>query len=308
MHGSRSCVANGGNTALPSRWTPVAIGVLICLFALWVLGIGGSGGIGIDYSASAGDDGIVGNSIGSIAGLFDYSSWPADAVTARLDVLLHAISRPFVYAHYLIAALVLAASLNDDRRDRSVLFWQSLPVSDLATVTSKLVLAVCIAPLLTVALMTVTWCAVLVMLGVFASAGDAAAAPLAVAGVPSRTLAYLTGYAIQGLWLLPLYALVLLVSAAVTRAPLVWASILPFVPVVLERMFLGTDRLGTWTVNHMKLVALPQPAIASAQGSGPIGFGEQFSLITSVDLWVGVAVGTALLVLAVRMRSRATDL
>jgi ABC-2 type transport system permease protein len=40
-------------------------------------------------------------------------------------------------------------ALHDERRDRSLLFWKSLPVSDYTTVMSKLLLAVVVAPLIT---------------------------------------------------------------------------------------------------------------------------------------------------------------
>jgi ABC-2 type transport system permease protein len=280
-------------------WTPLAIAALTVLFTSWVVGVGDAGGLHIEYR---------GNGIDSLGGLLDFSAWPPELVAARLDVLLHVVSRPFVYAHYLIATLVLAGALNDDRRDRSVLFWQSLPVSDLATVTSKLALVVCVAPLVTVAALAATWCAVLLLLGQFADAPDASAGPFAMAGIPGRTLAYVTGYAIQSLWTLPLIVMVLVVSAAVPRAPIVWATVAPLVPVVLERMFLGSNRLWTWLVEHASLVALPRPAAASARGQGTIGLAEQFSLLTSIDLWIGVAVGIALLAFAIRLRSRATDL
>jgi ABC-2 type transport system permease protein len=278
-------------------WTPIAIGALIVLFAFWVIGVGDAGSIDIEYR---------GNGIESLAGLLDFSTWPPELIATRLDVLLHLISRPFVYAHLLIAAMVLAGALNDDRRDRSVLFWQSLPVSDLATVTSKLALVIWVTPLVTVAALVATWCVVLLLLGTFASSAEAS--PITLAGVPYRAVAYLSGYAIQGLWMVPLIALILLVSAAVPRAPIVWAIVAPLVPVVLERMLLGSNRLWGWLMDHRQLLALPRPAAASVRGEGPIGFAEQIALLASAELWIGVAVGLTLLAAAIRMRSRATDL
>ena len=37
-------------------------------------------------------------------------------------------------------------ALFDDRKDRSVLFWKSLPISDQATVLSKVAMALVVAP------------------------------------------------------------------------------------------------------------------------------------------------------------------
>ena len=60
---------------------------------------------------------------------------------------------------------------------------------------------------------------------------------------------------------------------------------------------------------HMQFAALPRPeALLDSQGPAAIGFPEQLALLLSPDLWVGVAVGIALLAGARMLRARSNDI
>ena len=76
-----------------------------------------------------------------------------------LAVLFHIVIA-FVLFFYLLGALY------DDRRDRSVLFWKSLPVADWQTVFSKAVMALVVVPLLVTAFTLATWLIVQVLISV----------------------------------------------------------------------------------------------------------------------------------------------
>src|SRR5258708_39562096 len=89
--------------------------------------------------------------------------WPVDPTEGR-DV--------FATRYELAAALIMGTALivgvfytldalYGERRDRSILFWKSLPVSDLITVLSKLTIPIVILPLLSFA---ITLCTQLLML------------------------------------------------------------------------------------------------------------------------------------------------
>src|SRR5580765_4157323 len=74
-----------------------------------------------------------------------------------------AIAQPFNFAAGLIMAAAFIISifysldaLYGERRDRSILFWKSLPVSDVTTVLSKLAIPLIILPLLSFAITVVT--------------------------------------------------------------------------------------------------------------------------------------------------------
>ena len=142
----------------------------------------------------------------------------------------------------------LLGSLYDDRKDRSILFWKSLPASDTLTITSKLLAAMVVAPLifwlayvLTHILITLLMSVVVMMLGenpwtLFVSLGNPFKAWSLV----------LASYFAQAIWALPLYGWLMLVSSFAPRIPLLFA-ILP--PVILGVLQLWIDFLKTFTLN-----------------------------------------------------------
>jgi ABC-2 type transport system permease protein len=74
-----------------------------------------------------------------------------------------AAGSPLFIMHAGVVFFYCLGALYDERRDRSILFWKSLPVSDAMTVLSKAVTALCVAPLITIALATVASLALLLL-------------------------------------------------------------------------------------------------------------------------------------------------
>src|SRR3546814_13401578 len=72
---------------------------------------------------------------------------------------------PFIVLAFVVFFYCLGA-LYDERKDRSVLFWKSLPVSDAQTVLSKVGSAVVVAPVLAVIASLVTMIGFMVMLSI----------------------------------------------------------------------------------------------------------------------------------------------
>ncbi len=143
----------------------------------------------------------------------------------------------FVLFFYLLGALY------DDRRDRSILFWRSLPISDTSTVLSKVITAGLAVPLLVIAIAIVTYFAMLVLLTPFVwfhgfnpfsllfSLLWWNSAPLQVG------LFFLVALPLNFLWALPTFGWLLLCSAAVRSKPFLWALLVPLVAGVLNGWF-----------------------------------------------------------------------
>jgi ABC-2 type transport system permease protein len=141
----------------------------------------------------------------------------------------------------LVTAFYLLDCLYAERKDRSILFWKSLPVSDLSIVGSKLMTAALVIPLVTLVIFAaVAVCMYLItgvtMLfsgtGLFLSAG-----PLALAEV---VLTHAYALTVQSLWYLPIFGWLLLVSAWSKRAVLLWAILPPVAVQAAESLVLGT--------------------------------------------------------------------
>jgi ABC-2 type transport system permease protein len=88
--------------------------------------------------------------------------------TTNLAQRRAALEEPYSFATALIMGAAFLVSifysldaLHSERRDRSILFWKSLPVSDLTTVLSKASIPLIVLPLLSFAIVVAT---VLIML------------------------------------------------------------------------------------------------------------------------------------------------
>src|SRR6202795_4022571 len=166
--------------------------------------------------------------------------WPLDSAPGR-DV--------FATRYELAAALIMGTglivgifysldALYGERRDRSILFWKSLPVSDLITVLSKLTIPIVILPLLSFAI-TIATQFVMLLLGsiILLGSGVNIATLWTEASFVHVSLVLLYHLlTVHGLWYAPLYGWLLLVSAWARRAPFVWAFLPPFVICGVEKI------------------------------------------------------------------------
>ncbi len=203
---------------------------------------------------------------------------------------------PQLLVAFVVVFFYLLDGLFTERRDRSILFWKSLPVSDAKTVLSKLFVALVAMPLWSWVLSLVVGLVVFGVLATQVSGTPAAGLGTWHGGTWLMVQATMLGkMAIAALWYLPVAGWLLLVSVLAKRAPFLWAT-LPFLVLSLaERIALGTNVMGALVAQRL------------------FGFREEvslmgeFPLLASPDLWIGVAVGAALVYAAIRVRQRSDD-
>ena len=201
-------------------------------------------------------------------------------------------------------------ALYGERRDRSILFWKSLPVSDTTAVMSKLAIPILIVPLVSFVITVATQVVILlVSSAVFAGSGVSVASlwsDTSFIQVPLIWLYHLV--TVHGLWYAPIYAWLLLVSAWAPRAPFMWATLPPFVIYGVERIAFNTSyflnmlmyRLmgpggGMSTEHHHDVASTPIP-----HHSASILIPHH--LFTTPGLWTGLAVAAVFLFATVQLR------
>jgi len=228
----------------------------------------------------------------------------------------------FVVFFYLLGALY------DDRKDRSILFWKSLPASDTLTIGSKLFSAMVLAPLIfwAVFILTQIVMAAIASLMVISVGENPWTLFLSVVNPLSAWGILLVSYLATSIWFLPLYAWLLLVSSFAPRIPLLFAVLPPVVFAILQiwiaflKTFTFNDSLfgliGEWVANS--------PAIISVGADGSKGvlslgipltsdFDHSVSLANILDrlfstqMLAGLVVSAVFLALALWLRHRATD-
>ena len=205
----------------------------------------------------------------------------------------------------IVSAFYCADALHGERRDRSILFWKSLPVSDITTVLSKASIPLVILPLLTFAItIAVQWVMLLVSSAVVLVSGQSVAMLWTKLSFFQMSLLLLyhllTAHA---LWPAPVYCWLLLVSGWARRAPFLWA-LLPLVVIA------GVENLAFHTWHFATLVGGrfmgDAPTISS---TGPDMFPTNAMthitpghFLSSPGLWIGLAITAAFLAAAVRLR------
>jgi ABC-2 type transport system permease protein len=194
-------------------------------------------------------------------------------------------------------------ALYGERRDRSILFWKSLPVSDLTTVLSKFAIPLIILPLLSFAIAIVTQF-VMMLLSSAVLLGSGLSVGTLWARMSFFHMSLMLLYhilTVHGLWYAPIYGWLLLVSAWAPRAPFLWAFLPPFVIWGVEKIAFRTSHfLG---MLQYRLIG-PQPSNTAPGGT----LMDMLSALTPVQffstpgLWVGLAVAAIFLAAAVRLR------
>ena len=199
---------------------------------------------------------------------------------------------------FLVGIFYSLDALYGERRDRSILFWKSLPVSDLTTVLSKFVIPLFILPLLSFAIAVVTQFLMLLL-----SSGLGVGIPGARMSFFHMSLMLLYHIlTVHGLWYAPIYGWLLLVSAWAPRAPFIWAFLPPFVNWGVEKIAFRTSHF--LAMLQYRLTG-PEPSTTTARSGNLM---EVMSALTPAQffstpgLWIGLAIAAALLAAAARLR------
>jgi ABC-2 type transport system permease protein len=247
----------------------------------------------------------------------DFGAWANQHAqkVAAFTILQWALSVPLVVVLIGVVSWYALDCLYAERKDRSILFWKSLPVSDGLTVLSKALVALVVAPLMTFAVALVGYLVFAAILGI----------RMALGGIPSviawdlvewfRTeLAMLVMLVVAMLWYAPVVAAMLLLSVWARPNPFLWALLAPVVAPLIERIAFGTHYLSGFMEYRAfdiwgRLAYGPTHGhfgIVSGHSLHPMGtLLDQFNIgavLTDIDLWLGVAAAAALLYAAVRVR------
>ena len=205
---------------------------------------------------------------------------------------------------WIVAVYYCIESLHSERRDRSILFWKSMPVSDAETVASKALMALVVIPLVGLAIALGLQVALVGMVAVaLAIAGVDFAALWNPLPVGTTLLALPYGVATQAVWFAPSFAYLMLVSAWSKRTPFLWAALPLFAAMALERLAFGTsyvtgflrDRITGGLRHAFENDAARQAVTEMSQLTPGVFF-------TSPVVWIGLVAAAAMLHCAVMVR------
>lgn len=220
----------------------------------------------------------------------------------------------FVVFFYYIGALF------DDRSNRSVLFWKSLPISDRDTVLSKVVTGLFVAPVLAwIASLIVSILVTLLLCATAAVAGvNVFGAVLSHSRTYTMPFEFLAVLPVYMIWALPTVGWLLMVSAWARTKPFLWAVGAPLVTGGLlswMNAILGLqwklDILWQGVIGRLLLSAVPGSwsfllRDPSRLGADALDKGSplvsSWNVMATPEIWIGAVVGIAMIVVAIRLR------
>ncbi|MGO4475006.1 hypothetical protein AB4Z32_01985 [Massilia sp. 2TAF26] len=302
-------------------WAPAIVSALLVLL------VGGTMVYGMAVHGAPGIVHVNGQAVSS--GAFA-AAMPAEsrAMVAKVasGMYIAAGSPLFLILTFVVFFYCLGA-LYDERRDRSILFWKSLPVSDGMTVLSKAITALCVAPVISIAFAVVASLALL-LIGCVA---------MAIGGVhlggtiltqpdlylqPLRLAALLPVYVV---WALPTIGWLLLVSCWARTKPFLWAVGVPLIALLLVKWISYT--LENFSGSPLNIMPLAQEIVArlltgivpgiwfSFTGGIPPGmhqnaqgpdvqvlFEASWMTLATAQAWIGALCGAVMIFGAIRLR------
>jgi len=210
-----------------------------------------------------------------------------------------------LFTAFIVGVFYCLDALHGERRDRSILFWKSLPVSDLTTVLSKVSIPLVILPLLVI---TITFCTQLIMVlmtsVVLIAHGMSPATTWTHFNLFRQAVILLYSLIALSLWHAPVYGWLLLVSGWVRRATFLWA-VLPFFAIgIFEKIAFNTtyfgsfvkDRLMGFAPHAFDFQGHNRPTIESLPQLTPGTY------LSTPGFWLGLVFAAAFIAAAVRLR------
>ena len=212
---------------------------------------------------------------------------------------------------FIVGFFYCLGALYGERRDRTILFWKSLPVSDLTTVFAKMTIPVVVLPVITFVVIVALQLLMLLVNSAGRLVDGLSVAPL-FTQLPLIQMQVVLAYGLVTLatWHAPVFAWLLLVSAWARRTPILWAVLPPLAVSLVEKIAFGTNYFAGLIV-HRLAGGTSAAFTASEHGAGKLSQGipamglaqlDPLKFVTSPSVWIGLGFAAAFLAVAVWLR------
>lgn len=227
-----------------------------------------------------------------------------DELSGReLNVMLSVVHGILVLILLLTTVNYLLSSLYDDRKDRSVLFWRSMPVTEWQIVLSKFVVALICAPLIYIAISLLLQLAYVLLMMLLVSRMEQDPFEVVVANIDFAALMIdpISGWLMTALLISPVYAWLLCASALARRSPFLMA-VTPFIGLfIAEGIFFRTEVVGNAVSRHF-------PHVSDSSAVGFYLFGPDWMGLDLLSVAGGLVFAAIALAAAVWLRAHRWEL
>jgi len=217
---------------------------------------------------------------------------------AAIEMPYDVAAMMLIFTAFIIGVFYCLDALHGERRERSILFWKSLPVSDLTTVLSKATVPLVVLPLVSFAIIVVTQFIMLLISTAVLLPSGLAATTWANFNLFQQSLVLLYGLIAIALWHAPIYGWALLVSGWARRATFLWA-VLPLLAIAFfEKITFNTSHFAAMLGNRLMGFA-PEAFSFNAHTTPELTLGRYLS---TPGLWIGLIFAAVFIAAAVRLR------
>jgi ABC-2 type transport system permease protein len=223
---------------------------------------------------------------------------------AAIEMPYDATAMILIFTAFIVGVFYCLDALHSERRDRSILFWKSLPVSDLTTVLSKAVIPIVMLPLIIFSIIVLVQFLMLLWSSAVLLSSGLAATTWTRFNLLQQSVILLYSLIVIALWHAPIYGWALLISGLARRATFLWA-VLPLLAIgVLEKLAFDTSHFASMLKN--RLFGAGDTAFAFQPHRG-VAIDSLVQLtpgryLTTPGLWIGLAFAAAFVAVAVRQR------
>jgi ABC-2 type transport system permease protein len=222
---------------------------------------------------------------------------------AAIELPYDVVAMMLIVTAFIVGLFYSLDALYGERRDRSILFWKSLPVSDLTTVLSKAIIPITILPAIILAIAVVTQSFMLLISSAVLAPSGLAGTTWANFNLLRESVVLFYGVIVIALWHAPIYGWALLISGIARRAPFLWAVLPPLAIGIFEKVAFNTTYFQSMLKNRLF-------------GAGDTAFAFHMHRSISVDLaqltparflmtpglWIGLAIAAGFIVAAIQLR------
>lgn len=295
-------------------WTPVILsGVTVVLVALAAIGVGSFNiegpGAGLEISNLA--EALETAQARDAERGSDTQMSSTVTLIYWMSAIVPGLALPFVILFSLLGALY------EERRDKSILFWKSMPVADWQEVLAKLLMPAFGAPLIFLGITFALQVVIALLLSIIVLVQGGPALELWPIGLMVATWAQGIAFGFfKMLWMMPVLTWLLFVSAFASRLPFLFALVPPLVLIAVEGIFFGSSNFAAWLGAHLGGWQFEDLLTDSGQDlNGPRDMLSFILGISIFDLagetlghvrfWIGMIVSGAFFYGSVRLRQRA---
>jgi ABC-2 type transport system permease protein len=205
---------------------------------------------------------------------------------------------------------LLAYSLStfaDERKDRSLIFWRSLPVSDLTTVLSKVFIVTLIVPLMVIPYIILLQLVAMTSASIFFATNDIVSFGwLWGSYIITDWFRILFSLWAQALWSLPLFLWLMLAGTYAAR-PIAGAIVPPVILIVLEGVIFKTNLVLEFIENRIGFWSRSDSFPKEYQEIRVVDISDILLLFSTQAFWIGIFASVILVAGIVYVRSSNSD-